>query len=237
MTGNGNQPTSGIDHAEIRFLVEKNADGIIVVDDSGIVLFANPAAEQIFGRPFRSLIGYPIGIPITVGDTTEITIHKPGGNQIDAEIRVVDTTWNDKPARLATLRDISARRVIEERLRHSAKMEAIGRLTAGIAHDFNNLLMVVLGNLETAQRHAKAAEPGLQRPLDNATRGARRAAGLTEKLLAFARRKPLDPKVVDVNAIVAGMSELLQRTLGEGISVRTVLADRPWPMDVDPTEF
>ncbi len=69
----------------------------------------------------------------------EIAIHKPGGNQIDAEIRVVDTTWNDKPARLATLRDISARRVIEERLRHSAKMEAIGRLTAGIASTISTI--------------------------------------------------------------------------------------------------
>jgi signal transduction histidine kinase/ActR/RegA family two-component response regulator len=232
-----NSKTSTIDQGEIRFLVERNADGIIVVDEDGVVLFANPAAEQIFGRPNELLVGFPIGLPVTADETTDIAIHKPGGRQIDAEIRVVDTTWKDRPARLATLRDISARRLLEERLRHAAKMEAVGRLTAGIAHDFNNLLTVVLGNLESAQRHSKSADPGLLRALGNATLGARRAAGLTEKLLAFARRKPLDPKVVDVNAVVSGMSELLQRTLGEGISVRTALASHPWCAEVDPTEL
>jgi PAS domain-containing protein len=88
---------SSIDQTEIRFLVEKNADGIIVVDDDGIVLFANPAAEQIFGRPSELLIGSPIGIPFIAGDTTEIAIHRPGGDRIDAEIRVVETTWEPSP--------------------------------------------------------------------------------------------------------------------------------------------
>jgi CheY-like chemotaxis protein len=77
----------------------------------------------------------------------------------------------------------------------------------------------------------------LLRALDNATRGARRAAGLTERLLAFARRKPLEPKVIDVNHLVSGMSDLLQRTLGEEIKVRAALADGLWPAEVDPTEL
>jgi signal transduction histidine kinase/CheY-like chemotaxis protein len=228
---------SSIDQTEIRFLVEKNADGIIVVDDNGIVLFANPAAEQIFGRPSESLIGSPIGIPFIAGDTTEIAIHRPGGDRIDAEIRVVETMWDHRPARLASLRDISARRVVEERLRHAVKMEAVGRLTAGIAHDFNNLLTVVLGNLESAQRQSMAADPAVLRALGNATRGARRAAVLTERLLAFARRKPLEPQVLDPNALVSGMSDLLQRTLGEGIAVRTALAPDLWRVEADSTEL
>src|SRR5579885_2223565 len=107
-----------IDQAELRFLVDKNADGIIVVDEDGIVLFANPAAEKIFGRAAEALFGSPIGIPLVSGETTEIAIHKPGGGQIDAEIRVVDTRWGHRAARLASVRDISARKVIEERLRH-----------------------------------------------------------------------------------------------------------------------
>jgi signal transduction histidine kinase/CheY-like chemotaxis protein len=226
-----------IDQAEIRFLVEKNADGIIVVGEDGIVLFANPAAEQIFGRSAERLIGSPIGIPLIGGDTTEITVHRPGGDQVDAEIRVVDTTWEQRPARLASLRDISARRAMEERLRQSAKMEAVGRLTAGIAHDFNNLLTVVLGNLESAQRQSVAANSTRLQALDNATRGARRAAVLTERLLAFARQKPLEPRVIDVNDLVLGMSDLLQRTLGERIEVRTVLEPVAWSVEVDPTEL
>jgi PAS domain S-box-containing protein len=237
MTVIGVASGSSIDQTEVRFLVEKNADGILVVDEEGIVLFANPAAEKIFGRTTESLVGSPIGIPFLAGETTEIAIHRPGGDQIDAEIRVVDTTWNHRPARLASVRDVSQRKALEERVRHSAKMEAVGRLTAGIAHDFNNLLTVVHGNLENAQRQSALAESALLRALDNATRGARRAAGLTERLLAFARRKPLTPRIVDVNALVSSMSDLLQRTLGEEIRVRTELAAGIWQAEVDPTEL
>ena len=228
---------SAIDQAEIRFLVEKNADGIIVIDENGIVLFANPAAEQIFGRPAELLSGRPIGIPFIAGDTTEITIHKPDGEQVDAEIRIVETTWDRQPARLASLRDVSARKAAEERLRHTAKMEAVGLLTAGIAHDFNNLLTVVLGNLEGAQRRFAAIDPALSRALEHANRAARQAARLTEKLLAFARRKPLEPKLLDVNRLVSGMSDLLQRTLGEQVVVRTKLVEDPWSVEIDPTEL
>jgi PAS domain S-box-containing protein len=224
-----------IDHAEIRFLVEKNADGIIVMDEAGMVLFANPACEDIFGRAAESLIGSPVGIPLVTGETTEITIHKPDGAQVDAEIRVVRMNWGQQPARLASIRDVSARKASEEQLRHASKMEAIGRLTAGIAHDFNNLLTVVLGNLELAQRQNEQ-EP-LARILDNATRGARRAAVLTERLLAFSRRKPLEPKLLNANALVDGMTDLLRRTLGETITVRTRTADDLWLIEADPTEL
>ncbi len=226
-----------IDQTDIRFLIEKNADGIIVVDENGGVLFANPAAAEIFGRSSESLIGSTIGIPLVAGDTTEIAILRPGGDQIEAEIRVVETIWDHRPARLASLRDVSARRADEDRLRHAARMEAMGRLTAGIAHDFNNLLTVVLGNLESARRRSETGNPALVRALDNATHGARRAAMLTERLLAFARRKPLEPRVLDVNALVSEMSDMLQRTLGESINVRTALASDLWSVEVDPTEL
>ncbi|WP_300781256.1 response regulator [Enhydrobacter sp.] len=226
-----------LDQTELRFLVEKNADGIIVVDGDGVVLFANPAAEEIFGRPPAVLIGAPIGIPVAAGETTEIAVHRPDGRLVEAEIRVVDTVWNQQPARLATLRDVSARKAMEERLRHTAKMEAVGRLTAGIAHDFNNLLTVVLGNLDSARRQLASTEATLAQALENATRGAERAAGLTSRLLAFARRQPLEPRSVDVNALVEGMSDLLRRSLGEEIRVVTALAPEPWTVDVDPTEL
>ncbi|MBR0809899.1 response regulator [Bradyrhizobium diazoefficiens] len=233
----GAASSSGIDQTEMRFLIEKNADGIIVVDESGMVLFANPAAEGIFGRSSGSLIGSPIGIPFVTGDTTEITIHKPGDGQIDAEIRVVETSWDQRPARLVSLRDISARRALEERLRHSAKMEAIGRLTAGIAHDFNNLLTVVLGNLESVQRRFADLDPVVVRALGNATRGAQQAAVLTERLLAFARRKPLEPRLLDLDAVISRMTDLLQRTLGERIIVRARIGAGLWPVEADPTEL
>lgn len=225
-----------IDQAEIRFLIEKNADGIIVVDDEGVVLFANPAAEQLFGRPHNALLGSPIGVPVMSTDAIEITIHRPGGDQVDAEIRVVETVWDRRPARLASLRDTSARKTVEERMRHAAKMEAIGRLTAGIAHDFNNLLTVVLGNLEHAQRK-EIADASLRRNLENATAGAKRAAVLTSRLLSFARQKPLEPQVLDVNDLVLGLSDLLRRTLGENVQVRTSLTEDVCCVEIDPAEM
>jgi signal transduction histidine kinase/CheY-like chemotaxis protein len=233
MGGTGNS----LDQTEIRFLVERNADGILVVDEEGVVLFANPAAADIFGRPHRALVGTPIGVPVTAGETAEVAIHRPDGRQLEAEVRVVETVWGHRPARLASLRDISARKAMEERLSHAAKMEAVGRLTAGIAHDFNNLLTVVLGNLESAQRKLDVDQPAVSSALENAARGARRAAGLTHRLLAFARRKPLEPRVIDVNGLMSGMIDLLQRTLGEGIRVRTRPSSELWLVDVDPTEL
>ena len=235
MTGASIRPN--IDHAEIRFLIEKNADGIIVVDELGVVLFANPAAEQIFGRSWTALIGSPIGIPFVAGDVTEIAIHRPGGDQIDAEIRVVETIWDHRPARLATIRDISARRALEERLRHTAKMEAVGRLTAGIAHDFNNHLTVVLGNLESARRRFTNVDPALTRALENATRGAQQAAVLTERLLAFARRKPLEPRLLNPNELISRVCDLLQRTLGEKIKVQVKIGPDVRDIEADPTEL
>jgi signal transduction histidine kinase/CheY-like chemotaxis protein len=227
---------TGISPSEITFLVEKNADGILVVDDAGVVLFANPAAERVFGRPSAELVGTAVGIPAIDGETADIVVLRPGGEKIEAEIRVVQTRWENRPAWLASLRDVSARRLVEERMRHAAKMEAIGRLTAGIAHDFNNLLTVILGNLETVRRHCDVNER-LISATENAMTGAQRAAALTERLLAFARRRPLAPKPVDANRLVSGMSDLLNRTLGERIEVQAVLGEDLRLTHADPTEL
>ncbi|MFC7398402.1 response regulator [Chelatococcus sp. GCM10030263] len=228
---------AGISPSEITFLVEKNADGILVVDDAGVVLFANPAAEHVFGRSSEQLVGTAVGIPAVDGETADIVVLRPGGEKIEAEIRVVQTRWENRPAWLASLRDVSARRLVEERMRHAAKMEAIGRLTAGIAHDFNNLLTVIMGNLETVRRHRGNGNERLLSAADNAMTGAQRAAALTERLLAFARRRPLAPKPVDANRLVSGMSDLLSRTLGERIEVQAVLGKDLRLTHADPTEL
>jgi CheY-like chemotaxis protein len=111
-------------------------------------------------------------------------------------------------------------------------MEAIGQLTGGVAHDFNNLLTVILGNLEALTRHIPQ-EPRARRALDQATRGAQRAATLTSQLLAFSRRQPLNPKPTDVNRLVGGMSDLITRALGENIAIEAVLAAGVWRIEVD----
>ncbi|MCK1283888.1 PAS domain S-box protein [Bradyrhizobium sp. 44] len=125
----------------------------------------------------------------------------------------------------------------EEALRQSQKMEAVGQLTGGVAHDFNNLLQIIIGNLETLQRNLPAEFARLQRAAKNAMAGAQRAATLTQRLLAFSRRQPLDPKPLDVNALVHGLSEMVHRTLGETISVETVLGAGLWRVEADPAEL
>ena len=123
----------------------------------------------------------------------------------------------------------------EEALRQSQKMEAVGQLTGGIAHDFNNLLQVIMGNLEALQRGMPQDSPRLQRAANNAMDGAQRAASLTQRLLAFSRRQPLNPRPVDPNKLVGSMSDLLHRTLGETVSVETVRGAGVWRVEVDPT--
>jgi len=125
----------------------------------------------------------------------------------------------------------------EHALRQSQKMEAVGQLTGGVAHDFNNLLQIIIGNLDTLQRHLSPESGRLQRAANHAMNGARRAASLTQRLLAFSRRQPLDPKPIDINALVNGLSELVHRTLGETIAVETVLGDGLWLVEADPNEL
>ncbi|AWN41841.1 hybrid sensor histidine kinase/response regulator [Methylobacterium durans] len=133
--------------------------------------------------------------------------------------------------------EATERRRAEEQLRQAQKMEAVGRLTGGVAHDFNNLLTVVIGNLEMAQRRGADADARLLRGIDNAMEGARRAATLTHRLLAFSRQSPLNPETVDANRLVAGMSDLFRRTLGEQVAVETVLAGGLWLTQADANQM
>jgi PAS domain S-box-containing protein len=125
----------------------------------------------------------------------------------------------------------------DEALRQAQKMEVIGQLTGGVAHDFNNLLQVVVGNLEILQRNLPTDAGRLRRSADNAMNGALRASTLTQRLLAFSRRQPLDPRPLDPNKLVSDMSELLHRTLGETIAVEAVLAAGLWSVDADANQL
>jgi two-component system, NtrC family, sensor kinase len=127
------------------------------------------------------------------------------------------------------------REAAEAGLRQAQKMEAVGQLTGGVAHDFNNLLTIILGNLELALKHAP--EGRQQRLLKNVYRAGERAAELTKRLLAFSRNQPLDPRPIDINLLVADMSDLLGRTLGETISIETVRGGGLWLTEVDKTQL
>ena len=121
----------------------------------------------------------------------------------------------------------------EQQLRQAQKMEAVGQLTGGIAHDFNNMLAIVIGSLDMARRRSARGEANVGRFIDNALDGAQRAAALTHRLLAFSRQQPLMPAVTDANALVAGITDLLRRTVGESIQLETVLAGGLWRTTID----
>lgn len=133
---------------------------------------------------------------------------------------------------------IVEREKVEEQLRQSQKMEAVGQLTGGIAHDFNNLLTIVSGNIDIARRGlGEDADPRVSRAIANAIKGADRAATLTQRLLAFSRRQPLQPCVTDINRLLTGMSDLLNRALGETIDFQIVAGAGLWRIEVDPNQL
>jgi PAS domain S-box-containing protein len=120
-------------------------------------------------------------------------------------------------------RDVTERKHLEEQLRQSQKMEAVGQLTGGLAHDFNNLLIGISGSLEMLQKRiAEGRFTEIQRYIDAAQESSRRAASLTHRLLAFSRRQTLDPKAVDVHRLIGGMEELIRRTMGPQVETRVV---------------
>ena len=133
--------------------------------------------------------------------------------------------------------EIGERAAAEAQLRQMQKMEAVGQLTGGIAHDFNNMLAVVVGGLDLARRRLTVEADEVGRHIDNAMEGANRAAALTRRLLGFARAEPLLPEAIDAGALIQGMSELLDRTLGERIVVETHVAFDAWPVWIDPLQL
>jgi PAS domain S-box-containing protein len=132
-------------------------------------------------------------------------------------------------------RDVTEREALESQLRRAQRMEAVGQLTGGVAHDFNNLLQVIRANLEMIGP-ALANDPAAHKRLRNAIHGADRAAQLTRQMLAFARRQPLEPKVVNLGRLVGDMAEMMRRTIGEAIEVETVIAGGLWNTIADPAQ-
>jgi two-component system, NtrC family, sensor kinase len=196
---------SGIDQLERRFAVRKLA---------GFPLYVTSSLEtrDILGGWLRYMADHLIfGIPATLFLVVLILLAMRRTSALYAEAE--------------------RRETLEASLRQSQKMEAVGQLTGGVAHDFNNLLTIILGNLQMALRKMPEGRP--RALLANAYQAADRAAELTKRLLAFSRSQPLDPRPIDANRLVAGMSGLLDRTLGETVAVETVRSAGLWLTEAD----
>jgi signal transduction histidine kinase len=161
---------------------------------------------------------------------------REAGANLEAQVAARTAELAEANERL--LGEAAERERMEQDLRQSQKMEAVGQLTGGIAHDFNNLLTGIVGSLDLMKsRMAQGRTQNLQRYIETAMASANRAAALTHRLLAFARRQPLDPKPTDANALLGGMSDLLRRTLSEAIDLRIVTTPDLWPTLCDPHQL
>jgi PAS domain S-box-containing protein len=237
----------------------RNAQDLIcVIDAAGIFRSVNPAWTAVLGWEPEELVGQHF-LFITHPEDTEATLAAHGTarreklTRYEFRCRHKDGSyrwiaWSATPDAgliYGNGRDMTAEKEAaaalaraEELLRQSQKMEAVGQLTGGIAHDFNNLLTGISGSLELLQNRVESGRiDGLQRYTAAAMTAAQRAASLTQRLLAFARRQPLDPKRVEANRLIADMEDLLRRTLGPGIDLEIVLAGGLWPTLCDPNQL
>jgi PAS domain S-box-containing protein len=256
--------TLQLEESERRFrlLVEGVNDyAIFMLDPEGSVINWNRGAQRIKGYAPHEIIGQhfsrfytnedrrndvpnkALEMARTTGkfETEGWRVRKDGTRfWASVVINAIRDSHGDILGFAKVTRDLTERRAAEERLQQFQKMEGIGRLTGGVAHDFNNLLTIIIGNLESLQRNFQDDAldlSRLQHATANAMRGARRAEALTQRLLAFSRQQPLEPKSMDVGHLVAGMSDMLRRTLGEQVVVETVLAGGVWRAYADPNQL
>ena len=230
-------------------------DAVLVVDADHKVLLCNPAVARVFGYAPEELIGQETAVLYEtpaecerirtmevrlreqeMSEPAMVRYRRKSGEAFPAE--TVASVLRDQDGQfigfISLNRDISKQVVQDEALRKSQRMEAIGQLTGGIAHDFNNLLTIITGNHELLEMELEAAEQ--LDLLSRANNAAMMGARLTNRLLTFARRRRLDPVVLDLNEQVLAMAELLRRTLGEAIALGTLLAPRLWSVQADPSE-
>ena len=205
---------------------------IILADERG---FVRDRTLAIVNGSIR--LARIIAAGLLLGVIAVVAISLSWLRQSRAQVAFAEISRADAETALAALRvQTEAREDAEGRLRQMQKMESIGQLTGGIAHDFNNMLAVVIGSLDLAKRRVVSDPPRAEAGIDNALEGAKRAASLTARLLAFSRRQPLAPVSTDLNRLVGGMSELFTRTLGDNIAVETVLGAGLWRCYADAGE-
>ena len=248
---------------QLKLLVEGVTDyAIYMLDPDGIVTTWNAGAERIKGYSAEEILGQPFerffieedraaGVPNRLLDRARavgryesegLRLRKDGSR---FRAHAVVNALHDSAGRLIGFakitRDITARvesetnlRNLQEQLAQSQKMESLGQLTGGMAHDFNNALAVIMSALQLAERAIDRGDVDRVRKLmADATESAQHAGELVRRLLAFSRQQPLTPKPLDVNGLVANMSEILRRTLGEQVRIETVLAGGLWNIKAD----
>jgi PAS domain S-box-containing protein len=242
-----------------RGIIDTALDAFVQMDDDWIISDWNPQAEKIFGWSRSEVLGrnlseliipevhraaYKSGLErfLSTGEGTirgrrlEIEAQRRDEKQIKVELSVTALKRRDGIVFNGFIRDLTEKLAAEDRIRQSEKMEAVGQLTGGIAHDFNNILTVITGTIEILADGVRN-EPQLAAITKMIDEAAARGADLTQHLLAFARKQPLQPREIDVNALIADTAKLLRPTLGEQIAIESVFEDEACVATVDPNQL
>jgi len=226
-----------------RLLIHHIIDGVVIIGIDGLIRFTNPAAEELFQRTSAQLLGAPFGFPVTENQTTEIEILGEGGGRASVEMRVVPIEWEEEPAYLASLRDITERRKAEEeRRRHeierqySQKIESLGVLAGGIAHDFNNLLMTVVARSGLALRSLPQDSPAREH-LAFIEKAGLRGGELANQMLTFAGQTTLNFQVVQLSKLIEDMAGFLRATMSKRHTFEYDLASSLPPIRADQTQL
>jgi PAS domain S-box-containing protein len=234
-----------------------STDIMMVATFDGSIRAVNPAwmkvlgwsEDELLGRSFIDLI-HPEDREATLSEMSKLGQgrttflfenrygHKDGSYRVIAWTAVPDDEMVHGVGRDVTeeREATAALRQAEVALLQAQKMEAIGNLTGGVAHDFNNLLQVVAGNLQLLSKDVTGNEKA-ERRITNALAGVNRGSKLASQLLAFGRRQPLDPKVVNIGRLIRGMDEMLRRTIGEGVEIETIVSGGLWNAMIDPMQI
>ena len=237
---------------ERRRIFETSNDLILVTDTGGNFIQVSPSVTAILGYQPSDMIGHSAVEFIHPDDLEhtrkEMRAARRGQSKRSFETRYVDNmgkavalnwtgTWSEPVQRHFFIgRDLTEKQAAEAQLRHAQRMDAVGQLTGGVAHDFNNILTVITGTIGIL-REAVADQPQLVTIADLIDEAAERGANLTKHLLAFARKQPLQPLEIDVNALVLESAKLLHPTLGKHIEIAPLLAEDAWTALVDPSQL
>ena len=232
---------------------------VLVETDEGRFRYEaiNPATARLYGKTREQVVGHTTDEVFDAQIGAELNRRLKACLRADAPYRyervhgeaIVEAIATPAPADpgsrrrvVVSARDVTERRRLEQQLRQSQKMEAVGQLTGGVAHDFNNLLTLVLGGLDLIGRQIGKLPPSdpaarIARAMDMALQGVQRATALTGRLLAFSRQQALTPQPLDANALVTGVCDLLRRTIGETIILDIALQADLWPTFADPNQL
>jgi PAS domain S-box-containing protein len=227
-------------------MFERSVVPKLIADDEQRIVDLNDAAAELIGVTREEGLTLQIADLLPEGSVadlwdgfrhsgtmeSEVTLHRPDGGRRQIEFVA---TANVRPGRhIAVVRDLSKQKELEAQLRQAQKMEAVGRLAGGIAHDFNNLLTAISGYSEFL--YSGLEDDRLRRHAEEIKKASARAAALTGQLLAFSRRQVLQPRVLDLNAVVSDMDSLLRRLIGEDVELIVMLEPELANVQADPTQ-